>query len=143
MFTSINNTLSSNVDRLDKVMRVQAKTPRPIISLPEIDIALWLDDHNIKYRPQYPISTYFADFALPDHKVVIEYDGKAWHTDTQSDILREIKIINEGWKVYRISKRITKIYSSQRKEYYLECGGKVVCTKDSLNEVLNKITEGN
>lgn len=52
---------------------------------------------------QYPILNYFVDFANPKLKYCIECDGKEFHLDAEKDLIRQAKIENEGWKMYRIS----------------------------------------
>lgn len=52
--------------------------------------------------PQYPIGKYFADFADPIKKIVIECDGQAYHSPI-ADAKRDAWMIGEGWMVFRIS----------------------------------------
>jgi very-short-patch-repair endonuclease len=56
----------------------------------------------LPFWPQFPIGKYFADFANPIKKIVIECDGKAFHNHAQ-DSQRDAFMIGEGWTVYRIS----------------------------------------
>jgi hypothetical protein len=51
--------------------------------------------------PQFPIGPYFADFADPWRKLVIEADGKEWHQDRAADTKRERHIESLGWRVFR------------------------------------------
>lgn len=67
---------------------------------------------------QYPIGKYFADFANPKYRIVIEVDGKKWHTDVKSDELRQKEIENRGWKVYRIKGRYTYPVESKDEDGY-------------------------
>lgn len=69
-----------------------------------IEASMWSE---IRYAglpmwPQYPIGRYFADFADPRAKVVIECDGKAFH-NAQKDATRDNDMARSGWRVYRIS----------------------------------------
>lgn len=68
-----------------------------------IEYMVWSDirDYNMKMWPQYPIDKYFADFANIEHKIIIECDGKNWH-DKEKDYIRDKKLIDLGWTVYRI-----------------------------------------
>lgn len=52
--------------------------------------------------PQYQIGKYFADFADPIKKIVIECDGKDYHAPG-SDDERDRLMIAQGWTVFRIS----------------------------------------
>lgn len=56
----------------------------------------------IPFWPQYPIGKYFADFADPLKKIVVECDGKEFHAPG-ADVERDNWMIGEGWKVFRIS----------------------------------------
>lgn len=70
-----------------------------------IEYMLWCEIRNagaILY-PQYPIGRYFADFANPVARVVIECDGKDFHTDWRADEERQAILERRGWTVYRIT----------------------------------------
>lgn len=72
-----------------------------------IEFGLWIDircEGAVLY-PQYPIGNYFADFANPAARVVIECDGAKWHTDPAKDAERQQNIEALGWTVYRITGR--------------------------------------
>lgn len=58
--------------------------------------------------PQYPIGPYFADFADPDTKVVIECDGKQFHQDKERDAARDRFMAEKGWTVFRVTGRECK-----------------------------------
>lgn len=53
--------------------------------------------------PQYPVLNYFVDFGNPYYKIAIEADGKDYHIDKDRDNRRDQELLNEGWKVFRIS----------------------------------------
>ena len=53
------------------------------------------------FRPEYPIGRYFADFADPINKIVIEIDSKQFHTDKDKDAARQAEIEALGWHVLR------------------------------------------
>lgn len=64
----------------------------------------------IRYRglpllPQYPIGPYFADFADPDVRIVLECDGKQFHQDAERDAARDLEMAQQGWSVFRVSGR--------------------------------------
>lgn len=58
--------------------------------------------YGLPFFPQFPIGPYFADFADPAKKIVIECDGKEFHSK-EKDAARDHYMITKGWKVYRIS----------------------------------------
>jgi very-short-patch-repair endonuclease len=54
----------------------------------------------------YPIGAYVADFAFPEHEVVIEVDGFAFHSDPvafRKDRARQNQIALLGWTVLRFT----------------------------------------
>lgn len=53
----------------------------------------------------FPIGKYFLDFALIDFKIDIEVDGGQHKTEEAilHDKERDLFLVNEGWRVYRIS----------------------------------------
>lgn len=56
----------------------------------------------LPFWPQLPIGKYFADFADPVKKIVIECDGKEFHSK-EKDKARDAFMASNGWTVYRIS----------------------------------------
>lgn len=58
--------------------------------------------HSLPFWPQYPIGNYFADFADPIKKIVIECDGREFHSRSK-DLARDQYMNGQGWRVYRIS----------------------------------------
>jgi len=51
---------------------------------------------------QYPIDIFFADFAFPEKKIVIEVDGMVAHQNRKSnDNYRDQKLLSLGWKTIR------------------------------------------
>ena len=54
-------------------------------------------------RPQYPIGVYFADFADPERRVVIECDGREFHQDRERDAARDAAMHRDGWVVFRLT----------------------------------------
>ena len=72
-----------------------------------IEYGLWCDirGQGAVLYPQYPIGRYFADFANPVARVVVECDGAAYHQDARKDHIRQCDIEQMGWAVYRITGR--------------------------------------
>ena len=53
-----------------------------------------------KFRRQYPIGPYIADFACMSHRVAIEADG-GQHAENPADAERTAHLEKGGWKVLR------------------------------------------
>ncbi|GMU63087.1 MAG: hypothetical protein AMXMBFR34_48500 [Myxococcaceae bacterium] len=66
----------------------------------------WLRAHRFngaKFRRQHPVGRYFADFAAPHLKLIIELDGGG-HTDPEQaahDTRRDAYLQSLGWKILR------------------------------------------
>lgn len=56
------------------------------------------------FRRQMPIAGFIADFAFPDHKLIVEIDGPSHSLDRHiaKDTLRNQKLETLGWKVLRL-----------------------------------------
>lgn len=85
------------------------------------------------FRPEFPIGKYFADFADPIHKIVIECDGKQYHTDIEKDKNRQSEIEKLGWVVLRFNPAqiLSRIYYSKLLPLYE--------TGDIYDEELNEL----
>jgi len=46
----------------------------------------------------YPFFNYSLDIAIPDQRIVIEYDGSYWHQDKEYDKRRQKYLENHKWK---------------------------------------------
>ncbi len=55
---------------------------------------------NYKFRRQFPIGTYIADFACFHHRLIVEADG-GQHAESQSDAVRTAALEKQGWQVIR------------------------------------------
>jgi very-short-patch-repair endonuclease len=53
----------------------------------------------VKFRRQYPIGPYFADFACISHRLVIEIDGDHHDFQIEADARRTVALEREGWRV--------------------------------------------
>jgi SPP1 gp7 family putative phage head morphogenesis protein len=62
-----------------------------------------LDLLGIGYVEQFSIDGYFADFALPEYRIVIETDGEYWHQDKEKDAKRDLEISNHGWQIFHFT----------------------------------------
>ncbi|WP_225589490.1 DUF559 domain-containing protein [Pseudoxanthomonas sp. PXM01] len=54
-----------------------------------------------KFRRQYRIGPYFADFACPEAGLVIELDGSQHLEQIRHDVLRTARLRREGFEVLR------------------------------------------
>ena len=53
-----------------------------------------------KFRRQYPVGSYIADFACLEHMLIVEADG-GQHADNQNDQRRTNWLQSQGWRVIR------------------------------------------
>ncbi|HWU51089.1 MAG TPA: DUF559 domain-containing protein [Asticcacaulis sp.] len=66
---------------------------------------LWLalrdrQQGDLKFRRQFPIGSYIADFACPARRLVVELDG-GQHIDNPHDVIRDRYLCAHGWSVAR------------------------------------------
>lgn len=92
-----------------------------------IEENVWSDIRflGLKMFPQFPIDKYFADFADPINKIVIEADGEKYHTDKNKDLIRQNEIEKLGWTIYRIKGKET--YKCLQEEQDCDDYKKVKC----------------
>jgi very-short-patch-repair endonuclease len=57
--------------------------------------------------PQYPVFNYFLDFGNPFLKIGVEMDGARFH-NPERDKVRDLKLLDYGWTIYRIAGRECK-----------------------------------
>ena len=72
----------------------------------EVMVAIQLEKDEIKYETQIEIVGHKVDFVLSNLKVVLEVDGKLYHTDHHKDALIDERVksaLGSGWEVIRIS----------------------------------------
>ena len=75
-------------------------------ALTEAELKLWneLRAHRLMglgFRRQVPIGCYIADFACPEHKLIVEVDGSQHTEDAASDQARTVYLEQQGWRVVR------------------------------------------
>lgn len=72
------------------------------IWLTPIEEALWSDIRlcDLVMYPQWPVLGYFADFANPVARLVVECDGERFHS-LERDVPRQLAMQKAGWTVYR------------------------------------------
>lgn len=49
----------------------------------------------------YPFFNYSLDIAIPEYRIVIEYDSSYWHQDKEYDKRRQNYLENHSWKFIR------------------------------------------
>ncbi|WP_315852985.1 endonuclease domain-containing protein [Candidatus Laterigemmans baculatus] len=57
----------------------------------------------LKFRRQYPIDPYFADFACIERRLVVEVDGGYHDYIYENDCSRQTFIERQGWTVIRFA----------------------------------------
>jgi len=57
--------------------------------------------NGLKFRRQYPVGNYIADFVCLEKRVVVELDG-GQHNENKQDVVRDAWLAENGYKVVRI-----------------------------------------
>ncbi len=75
-------------------------------ALTEAELKLWneLRAHRLMglgFRRQMPIGGYIADFACPEHKLIVEVDGSQHAENQAHDQVRTAYLQQQGWQVAR------------------------------------------
>lgn len=88
-----------------------------------IEYNVWCDirSNGLKFYPQFPVLKYFIDFADPVKKIWIEVDWKDWHLDKEKDKIRQDKIENEWWRIYRVKWKDTYFNEFNFEDYDRDC----------------------
>jgi very-short-patch-repair endonuclease len=88
--------------------RAYARTLRK--SMPAAEVVLWSHLRRkavlgLGFRRQFPIGPYFADFACPAIRLVIEVDGSTHWTEAAQarDVQRRLFLVSQGWHEIRVS----------------------------------------
>ena len=74
-------------------------------SIPEIFVAIELLYQGYKIIPQQKVAKYRLDFVIPDKRVVIEVDGKIFHSDQAKEAEKDFVVKNNlgaGWRILHI-----------------------------------------
>ncbi|PQV63837.1 Very-short-patch-repair endonuclease [Abditibacterium utsteinense] len=74
------------------------------------EAALWklLRAHQLNgfgFRRQHPIDRFFADFACPAAKLIVELDGASHNERMEQDSVRDAHLNQLGWTTLRFSNR--------------------------------------
>jgi len=75
-------------------------------AMTEAELKLWneLRAHQLMglgFRRQMPIGGYIADFACPEHKLIVEVDGSQHAENQVHDQVRTAYLQQQGWQVAR------------------------------------------
>jgi very-short-patch-repair endonuclease len=57
----------------------------------------------LKFRRQYPVGPFFADFACIQRKIVVELDGSYHDYQYEDDLSRQRFLESQGWQVFRFA----------------------------------------
>ena len=100
-------------------------------------------DYGLPFFPQFPVGKFFADFADPVKKIVIECDGKEFH-DQSRDADRDAQMNLDGWKVFRISGSDCNrlIDDPWEKIDYLEAEGDQSKASQLLSDLAHRTVDG-
>lgn len=74
-------------------------------SIPEIFVAIELLHQGYKIIPQQKVAKYRLDFVIPDKRVVIEVDGKIFHSDQAKEAEKDFVVKNNlgaEWRILHI-----------------------------------------
>lgn len=101
----------NNIEQYEKaILEIEKHIIKPnwFQSTEEIMVALQLYKRKIPFNHQAKIHNYIVDFILPKDKIILEVDGKLFHTKEtrRKEMLRDEFIINkmgEDWEVIRVS----------------------------------------
>lgn len=89
-------------------------------SVPEVIFAFTLLMNGLYFIPQYKVSKYKIDFAIPDEKIFFEVDGDVYHKNLQKEAERDFIIeyhTKHEWKMYHIPDDVAK--SIKKSNYYI------------------------
>lgn len=80
---------------------------RGLIFMTPIEAGFWHDARaaGLVLYPQYPVLSFFVDFANPAARIAVECDGAQFHKDKAKDELRDAELARHGWTVYRLTGR--------------------------------------
>lgn len=107
----IEKNVGKNIKKYDKAIEIIHKNlykDHWFDSTEEIMVAIELIKNNIKTRHQVKVGIYRVDFILEDEKIILEIDGKLFHTDKtkpKEQIRDNILLMKFGldWEVIRIT----------------------------------------
>jgi hypothetical protein len=77
-------------------------------SKPQIYIFNIVKEKYFSAEIDYPYLNFYLDIVIPEHKIVIEYDGGWWHQNEEYDNFRQNRVEEDGWKFIRYKGTIEK-----------------------------------
>jgi len=83
-----------------------------------------LQELNIDYIHQFKVCKYWADFSLPNMKILLECDGEHWHRDKNKEDKRdkEIKKLKPDYRLIHLSEEEINNITMTGLSQYLSCG---------------------
>ena len=86
--------------------RERARELRRNMTFPEQRLWRVLRDRRLagfKFRRQFPVDVYVADFACIEQRLMVEVDGESHVGRHQADLHRETVLREAGWQVVRVT----------------------------------------
>ena len=96
----------ANIDAFQRSIDLARTKIRRYESADEVLAAIVLIYYGYKVLFQQKIGRYVADFVLPDEKLIVEVDGKPFHSDARKELERDNAIslrMGIGWQVVHIA----------------------------------------
>lgn len=128
----------ADIRHLYSTIDISAYNPYPIDWLPiftPIEDYMWgaiRGQGGLPFWPQLPIGKYFADFADPIKKIVLECDGAEFHKDKDRDRRRDEYMASKGWRVFRVSGADCRRVLPSPGEVYEEYRGQRIDEKQAI-----------
>lgn len=98
-------TKVNHIEKYQKAIALAKTKVRRYGSANEVLAAIVMMHFGYKVLAQQKIGKYRADFLLPDQKLIVEIDGKPFHSDKKKEIERDNAMtltMGLGWKVLHI-----------------------------------------
>jgi len=116
--------LNQHIFVVDEKKLTKRKTSKDEIRFKNI-IKQYIPSVVWQYEIKIPETTYYADVADVNNKIIFEYDGIFWH-DEEKDRIRDNRLFREGWKVLRFvfsgrpsDKKINDLFLNKLKKFDL------------------------
>ena len=93
----------STQDDATKTRRITAMLRSNPSSL-ERTVAEWMTQKSVAFISQFRVASYFADFFIPASNLIVECDGRYWHSiRVEHDAKRDVKVAALGFRIIRLS----------------------------------------
>lgn len=93
LLAPIFGTIKANMERAEQT---GYELTEDEISPAEITLAHALTAARISYEQQHRVGPFFADFYIPEARLVVEVDGDAYHADEEKDDRRTAYMLEHG-----------------------------------------------